>query len=92
MKGKEKAPQRGRKGQFKGNKSRAIIRILLKSIPLSRREISIKTGIEICSLCSPLLKLVDQDILEIPYTRHCRISGNPVYHYSMKEGGFKDGE
>lgn len=90
---KRKAPTRGgvyqseqKNEQNKGKKNRLIYKCLSDKTPRSRREISETTGIEICSLCNPLLQMVERGVLRIAYTAPCPISKNRVYHYQMREG------
>ena len=68
------------------DKIKVICEVLKKeNRPLSRREISSKTKIEISSLCNPLLKLSNPKPPIKPTLKRpkyaCSITGNYVYDY-----------
>ncbi len=73
------------KSIHKSNKKQRITQCLYRSVPLSRREISKITGVEICSLCNPLLSMERSGLMKRSVNRYpCQISGNDVFHYSLK--------
>jgi hypothetical protein len=52
--------------------------------PLTRRQINQITGIEIGTLCLPLLRMVEAGKLYIAHKRACPITGNSCYHYALQ--------
>lgn len=52
--------------------------------PLTRRQLNEITGIEIGTLCLPLLRMVQAGTLYIAHKRACPITGNSCYHYALQ--------
>jgi hypothetical protein len=61
-----------------------IIQTLFRvSKPLTRRQIEAVIKVEICTLCLPLLRMVQEGTLYVAYKRPCAISGNACFHYAL---------
>jgi hypothetical protein len=76
------------------NEYRRVKQELATHKPLSRRDLSIITGIEIGNLCRCLFELVnDYKSVKIAFTAKCQYTGKRVYHYTLaskldkQEGG-----
>jgi hypothetical protein len=92
-KGNEQAPneqeQKRRESEY-----RRVKQELATHKPLSRRDLSIITGIEIGNLCGRLFELVHEyKTVKIAFTAKCKHTGKRVYHYTLaskldkQEGG-----
>lgn len=58
--------------------------------PMSRRQLSIATGLEIANLCRALFNLQNKKrLLKIAQVKPCATTGKRVYHYYFadKKGG-----
>lgn len=73
----------GKQSQSEYTHRKLIKQTLFKvSKPLTRRQIEAVIKVEICTLCLPLLRMVQEGTLYIPYKRPCAISGNACFHYA----------
>ena len=74
----------GKRSQSEDTHRKLIIQTLFRvSKPLTRRQIEAVIKVEICTLCLPLLRMVQDGTLYIAYKRPCAISGNACFHYAL---------
>lgn len=70
----------------KGNEYLITKQALIKHQPLTRRQLSKLTGLEISSLCRILYHLTYQfKVIKVAFYKRCEYTGMRVMHFAMKD-------
>jgi len=70
---------------FKCKDFRLTIKVLARHQPLTRRQLSSMTNLEISSLCRILFNLTNlHGTTKVAFIAKCNITGRPVNHYVLR--------